>query len=462
MASSANFANVNNNGNANNNNASNSNGVRPLFRAAAQSVGHSSRCGAGKEGDPVPAALPEHRKIMAATPSDESGTAASAARFQLDANSLVSAYGKARRGSSWKASTQRFGLRLVENALRLAEELEAGTYQPKPFVEFMQNERGKERPIRAMHVSDRVVQRALCDEVLVPALRRHLIYDNGASLKGKGVEFTRRRLLCHLSRFYRRHGNRGWILQLDFSKYFDNIPHRQLLERLEAVPELAPCMPLLRRLVAGFEQDVSYGFDAGMPFDMAAHRRLVLSGARQDGSAMLRRSMGIGSQISQIIGVWYPTPVDTWCKCVLGIREYARYMDDAYVIHQDRDFLKRVVLPGIAERCRALGLFLNPKKTHVRPLASGFSFLQRQYWLTETGRIGTRFSKKTFLRMRRRLKKLRAMLIEGRVRLDHVMDGYRSWRGAVAGQRGNESRIASMDKLFAALFGGASWTATEL
>ena len=35
-----------------------------------------------------------------------------------------------------------------------------------------------------------------------PTLKKYLIYDNGASLKGKGINFTRKRLLKHLRSFY--------------------------------------------------------------------------------------------------------------------------------------------------------------------------------------------------------------------------------------------------------------------
>lgn len=375
----------------------------------------------------------------------------------MDANDLIEAYRLARKGSSWKASTQRFGAGLLLNCMRLADSIAAGTYEQMPFVEFMQHERGKPRPIRAMHVSDRVVQRALCDKVLIPALAPKLIYDNGASLTGKGVEFTRRRLVCHLQRYWRRHGARGWVLQIDFSKFFDNIPHAQVLERLAAVPAVVPYIPLVRKLLEGFRYDVSYGFDEGTPFDTARHREIVAAGGRQDGSAMLERSVGIGSQISQVIGIWYPTPLDTWCKCALGIREYARYMDDVYIMHPDKDFLLRTVLPGFVERARALGLFVNPRKTHVRPLSAGFTFLKFRYRLTASGKVEIRHPRETFVRMRRRLKKLRALADAGRVPLEHVEQGYLSWRGTVAGWHDTAGSLERTDNLYTALFGGEPW-----
>ena len=37
-------------------------------------------------------------------------------------------------------------------------------------------------------------------------------YDSGASLKGKGMAFTRQRLARHLREYRRRYGADGWVL----------------------------------------------------------------------------------------------------------------------------------------------------------------------------------------------------------------------------------------------------------
>lgn len=52
----------------------------------------------------------------------------------------------------------------------------------------------------------------------------------------KDISFTRKRFEQHLHEYYRKYGtNNGYILLIDFSKYYDNIRH--LLDRgdLEAI-----------------------------------------------------------------------------------------------------------------------------------------------------------------------------------------------------------------------------------
>ena len=71
-----------------------------------------------------------------------------------------------------------------------------------------------------------MVKHSLNDNYLLPHIRPYLIYDNGASLKNKGMSFTRNRLIAHLEKFYKETGsNEGYIMTMDFSGYYDNLDH---------------------------------------------------------------------------------------------------------------------------------------------------------------------------------------------------------------------------------------------
>ncbi|MBO4738813.1 MAG: hypothetical protein J5606_04545, partial [Bacteroidales bacterium] len=87
------------------------------------------------------------------------------------------------------------------------------------FIEFDICERGKMRHIRSVHFSERVVQKSLCTNVLYPVLTNNLITDNGASQKGKGTHFATQRLIKYLHKYYRKYGNDGYVLSLDFKSY---------------------------------------------------------------------------------------------------------------------------------------------------------------------------------------------------------------------------------------------------
>lgn len=138
---------------------------------------------------------------------------------------LYDAYRGSIKGVGWKASTQRYKASNLAHINRTHEELLAGRYRSKGFYEFDIVERGKPRHIKSVHISERVVQRCLCDNCLTPMLSRSFIYDNGASLPGKGYDFAVRRVTHFLAEHYRKHGREGYVLVFDFSKYFDTAQH---------------------------------------------------------------------------------------------------------------------------------------------------------------------------------------------------------------------------------------------
>lgn len=124
----------------------------------------------------------------------------------FDGNVLYESKAKAMKGSDWKPQVQRFNMTYLLELSKMQRDLENMEYEFLPTTNFTLHERGKLRRITGEQVQDRIVKHALCDEVLNPLIEPHLIYDNGASVVGKGIAFTRKRLLTHLRKYY-AHGH---------------------------------------------------------------------------------------------------------------------------------------------------------------------------------------------------------------------------------------------------------------
>lgn len=342
------------------------------------------------------------------------------------ADNLIAAYRRCRKASGWKASVQQFGLNLWPNILKLQQELRSRTYTPGKGEVFQTCEQGHLRLVRALSVRDAVVQHSLCDNILVPRLSPYLIHDNGASLKGKGISFSRRRFEQHVHTFYRHHDRDGYVLFIDFSKFFDNIEHEKLLAAIaEKIPDDG-LLWLLRGIFAGWRIDVSYSDDADIlqkRFDSLAHQRIpqeLLTGTR-----FMAKSLAIGSPVSQIAGIFYPTPIDSYVKTVKRCKYYGVYMDDRYCIHESKDFL-RELLAGIREIAARLGLFINERKTQIVKLSHGFTYLKTRYTLTESGHLVRKIPRDVLVRQRRKMKKLTDM--DG-ISKEQYQAQYQSWRG---------------------------------
>lgn len=141
--------------------------------------------------------------------------------------------------------------------------------------------------------------------------------------------------------------------------------------------------------------------------------------------------------------------MDHFIKEKLGIKFYGRYMDDFYLIHESKEYLqecRKKIEAFVAE----LGLTLNAK-TNIYPLRNGLDFLGFHSYLTETGAVIRKVRRKSKNNMRRRLKKFRGLLEEGRITRGTVEQSYQSWRGHAA--RGNcYHLIREMDRYHANLF----------
>lgn len=342
-----------------------------------------------------------------------------------DENALLNAFFLCRKSTAWKHSVQLFESNLALEIATLAREIEDRSFKFAPTHDFIINERGKIRYISGETVRNRVVKKAVCQEALLPAILPHLIYDNGASQKGKGVDFTRRRLLTHLRRFYRKHGNDGYILLMDYSKYYDNIRHEKLLEIFKRFVSDETTLWLIEQSLQQSAIDVSYMTDTeyagclGVLFDNLEYQKIdkkLLTGEK-----MMRKHVNLGDEISQIAGLCYPMDIDNYIKIVRGCKYYARYMDDSYLIAKDKNCLISL-RKEIEEKAHELGLTLNPKKTRIVKLSSSWRFMQVQYSLTDTGRIIQKIRPERLTKMRRKLKKLAGRLPE--CDFDNL---YRSW-----------------------------------
>lgn len=344
----------------------------------------------------------------------------------FDDNTLYEAYKRAKKGSDWKPQVQKFEMNYLMELSKIQRDLEDMTYEFLPTTSFMLHERGKTRHITGEQIQDRIVKHALCDEVLNPSVERFLIYDNGASLEGKGIDFTRRRLLKHLRRYYATHGsNEGYILLIDFSKYYDNIRHDVLLELFEKYVDDEHALWLLRKTIERSRVDVSYMTDdeyencLNRLFNSLVYQYIDKS--LLTGEKFMGKHLNIGDQVAQTAGIAYPIRIDNYVKIVKSVKFYGRYMDDSYAIHESKKFLEEL-LEDIIEIASELGITVNTHKTRICKLSELWRFLQVQYSLTDTGRVIQKINPKRLTAMRRKMKKLAPKLT-----LKEFTDWYQSW-----------------------------------
>ena len=367
------------------------------------------------------------------------------------------------RGSKFKYATQLFEMNHLLYTAMLQKSLRDGTYTPEQGNKFLIRERGKPRYITSNTMADKTINHITSDEILTPALCKYLIYDNGASQKGKGVSFHRRRFEAHLHKYFMKYGtNEGYILLGDFSGYYANIPHDKCLKVLEHFlsrsldnpEELRYTLWLLSEKFKTFRVDVSRFTDEEIQAmrEGKVNPMLNLNAEPETltGQKFLEKGVDIGNQDSQVIGLIYPYKFDNYAKIIAGIKGYGRYTDDFYAISESRETLKNL-LDGLRRIAREFGIIINERKTRIVKLSSFYRHLQNGYSLTETGRIIRKINPKSITRERRKLKAYKRLLEAGKITYSEIENIFKSWMGGNF-RRMSHRQIYNMSELFITLF----------
>lgn len=356
---------------------------------------------------------------------------------------MCNALKKCRKGVNWKGTVQDYTEHAIVEMYNAHSSLHNGKLPNlASTTRIVLYERGKKREIVPITIRDRMMQRVLCDHALVPVLKNKLIYDNGASMKGKGVEFTRQRLNLHLGQAIKEYGTEFYALVFDFKGFFDSIPHQTCRNVL--------IDSFTDRLIQGLTMAIVKSYEKATiqcikDKHLEAEKLRILNNNRSKGICL-------GSQVSQIIALAAPNKLDHFIKDMCGIRHYIRYMDDGVIFSDNKAFLHDL-LEKMREICDKLGLTFNAKKTRIVKVSRGFVFMKVRYRVTSTGRIIRTLTRSGIVRMRRKLKKFRRLVNESSITLDDVYNSMQSWLAHTKVALSYHTR-RSMLKLYNQLFNG--------
>ena len=285
-------------------------------------------------------------------------------------DALYRAHLKAKKGKARKKEVLAFELNLNPSLEMLRTSLKNGTYRMSGYRYFRIYEPKGRDIYETCHI-DKIVMHALCDEVLLPRLSPHFIYDNAACQVGKGTHFAMRRFTEKLVYYYKHHGRDFYVLKCDISAYFASIHHGTLEKLLRKLIKDEGVMDLLSHFIASYEDGDKSG--VGLP---------------------------LGNQTSQWFALFYLSEFDHYVKESLRIKGYMRYMDDFLLIHEDKIFLLEVLEEIGVYLEFYLGLTLNPK-TAVIKASAPVEFLGWRFFIGANGGIVRRLKAQSKMRYKR-------------------------------------------------------------
>lgn len=321
-------------------------------------------------------------------------------------------------GVRWKNSTQRFEMHLFSGTASRRKILIEQKWKPGGYVHFMLSERGKTRLIDAPRIQDRQIHKVYTQKVLLPLYLPSMIWNNGASLRGKGFEFSKRELREDLHYHFRRYGRDGNVILLDFRKFFPSVSHEMVFERHKKF--------LLNDDIRKVGDDIVNTVQGG-------------------------KGLPLGVEPSQAEMIAFPSALDNYIKCQLSIKCAGHYMDDYYVIvPPDRD--PKEIMQLIVAKAESLRLTVSQSKTRIIPLTKSFKYCKAKYTLTETGKVIVNGNRDGIKRARRKIKAFYHKIQNGEMSYE---DLWTSVNGILAyfGSYNDHGRILRLRRLFYAIFG---------
>ncbi len=325
--------------------------------------------------------------------------------FSMD--NLYSAFLDASESRRYDRDVLKFGYDVWTNLRELRGRIIRGAYRIDRYHIFFIHE-PKKRIIMSIAFEHRVVQWAIY-RVVNPMLIKGYIKDSYGCIPGRGGHGAMLRLRSWLEYVSRKEGN-WYYLKLDISKYFYRVDHEILKKLLRGKIKDEKLMGMLDDVIDC--RHTPFGLPPGKsPEEVPLEERLYDVG------------MPIGNLLSQMFANVYLNELDQFCKRILGVEFYIRYMDDVVILANSKEQLHE--WKGLIEKFldKKLKLSLN-RKTCIRPINQGIEFVGYRMW---HNRVTLR--KATTLKMKRSIKGVTRKYRDYEITLNKALQTFASYDG---------------------------------
>ena len=283
---------------------------------------------------------------------------------------------EARKAKRSTNDEQIFEMRVIENLLKLRDDILARTYHPSSGIAFIVHDPVM-REIFAAPFRDRVVHHMLFNGV-AEWWDRRLIDDCYSCRVGKGTLFGIQRMAKHVRSVTENFTKPAICLKMDIQGYFMSLPRRGLYERIcwgldRQFPNKGPKYAIYKYLWKEiiFDDPVQKVQKRGnlKEWDILPKSKSLFG--QPPGKGIV-----IGNLSSQLLSNIYLDKLDRFVTMELGYKHYGRYVDDFFIIVRPEELEKaKQDLAIIKDYLTSLGLTLHPKKTRIQDVKHGMPFL---------------------------------------------------------------------------------------
>ena len=267
----------------------------------------------------------------------------------------------------------------------------------------------KYRIIMSESISDKIVNQMISYFILLPSFNC-LIDSNIATRKNRGSNYGYKLFEKYIN-------NIGinkdiYVLRIDIKKYFYNINHNILLSMLERRIKDKKSINILKNIIN--LTDNKYVNDnikklIGKEINRVNNLNISIKEKNRlinelNNIPLYRKGYGlsIGCLSNQLLAVFFLNDIDHYIKEILKCEHYIRYMDDMYILSDNRSLLEDV-FKIIKDKLRSIELDIN-NKSGIYRTKEGISFLGYTYSI-KNNRLLIRYDNNTIKSINKKLKK---------------------------------------------------------
>ena len=258
------------------------------------------------------------------------------------------------------------------------------------------------RLVMSLSVHDKIINHFLARYILEKKLSKYLSDKNVATRKGMGTKYALDLVEKYINTNKNKYKNL-YVLKLDISKYFYSIDHDilkgLLKERLDSEEYNLLANVIDSTNEAYINESIKY-YKENKNVDIPYYH--------------YKKGLPIGNMTSQFLSIFYLYKLDHYIVHNLKCKNYVRYMDDFIIIDNDLDKLRYAQKKIIEILNNEYKLIVNPKKTCICNLRSGFSFLGFTFKLKNNKTI-IDIKKENLNKIKKKIKYLKWSFTHGRI-----------------------------------------------
>lgn len=275
------------------------------------------------------------------------------------------------KGKSSSPDALRFEVDLFENITELCEQINTRTYEPLPSITFVVT-RPVCREVFAANYRDRVIHHYIA--LRLEPLFERVFSDRTYNCRiGKGQLYGIRKLEADIKECSENYTKPCWYLKCDMKGFFMSIPRRDMADKVDEFilenykgEDIEDLRYLSRKTIMN---------DPTMNCIKRSSEQLMASVpvGKSLRTSKPGHGLPIGNLTSQHDANFWLNEFDWWIELTLHIYHHGRYVDDFYLLSQDKRELLAAI-PKLRAFLGGMGIILHPKKIELQSAYKGIKF----------------------------------------------------------------------------------------